>query len=49
MPDWTASRGRGLAIAKAVLGRLDYFRDDVGNHWTLVSKEFTSDQRPAPL
>lgn len=42
MPDWTASRGRGLAIAKAVLGRLDYFRDGDGNHWMLVSKPFST-------
>lgn len=41
MPDWTAPRGRGLAIAKAVLGRLDYIRDEVGNHWMLESKPFS--------
>ena len=42
MPHWTAPRGRGLAIAKAVLGRLDYIRDDVGNRWILESKPFSS-------
>ena len=40
MPDDLAETGRGLALAQAVLDRLAYFRDDVGNHWRLVSKAF---------
>lgn len=39
MPDENAERGRGLAIAQAALRLLAYFRDEVGNHWKLVSKE----------
>lgn len=39
LPDEMAERGRGLALAKAVLGLLDYQRTDV-NVWTLVSKPF---------
>ena len=34
-----AERGRGLAMAQAVLERLCYRRSRV-NHWTLVSKQF---------
>lgn len=39
MPDDTAERGRGLALAQAVLGQLIYRRSD-RNHWILVSKTF---------
>jgi serine/threonine-protein kinase RsbW len=40
MPDAMAERGRGLAIAPAALRVLAYFRDELGNHWRLVSKAF---------
>ena len=40
MPDETAERGRGLALAQAALRLLAYFRDELGNHWRLVSKAF---------
>lgn len=39
MPDETAERGRGLALAQAVLDRLSYRRAEL-NHWILVSKRF---------
>lgn len=39
MPEYTAERGRGLAMAHAVLDRLHYSRS-FANHWTLVSKRF---------
>lgn len=39
MPNELAERGRGLAMARAVLERLHYCRDMV-NCWTLVSKQF---------
>ena len=39
LPDDFAERGRGLALAKAVLERLSYERN-AANHWTLVSKPF---------
>ena len=39
MPDDTAERGRGLAVALAVLGRLIYRRSD-RNHWILESGTF---------
>lgn len=39
MPDEMAERGRGLSLAQATLGRLEY-RRDVANRWTLVSKPF---------
>lgn len=39
MPDEMAERGRGIALAKAVLALLEYRRGEV-NHWTLVSKPF---------
>lgn len=39
LPDEMAERGRGLALAKAVLERLSYQRNSM-NHWTLVSKRF---------
>ncbi|MBU3752096.1 MAG: ATP-binding protein [Mycobacterium sp.] len=38
--DDMAETGRGLALAKAVLGSLTYRRNHVGNHWMLVSKRF---------
>jgi serine/threonine-protein kinase RsbW len=40
MPIEIAERGRGLALMRAVLGRVSYVRGDTGNHWTLVSKRF---------
>jgi serine/threonine-protein kinase RsbW len=40
MPSELAQRGRGLALAAAVMNRVSYARDDTGNHWTLVSKRF---------
>lgn len=40
MPDQTAERGRGLALARAVLSQLTYRRSDGANHWTLVSERF---------
>jgi len=40
MPDEMAERGRGLALARAVLSRLTYRREDGVNHWTLVSQRF---------
>lgn len=43
LPDGLAERGRGLALAKAVLGELSYSRDSM-NHWTLVSKKFIPDR-----
>jgi serine/threonine-protein kinase RsbW len=39
MPDEMAERGRGLALARAVLEELIYHRTHL-NHWTLVSKPF---------
>ncbi|MFN8072135.1 MAG: ATP-binding protein [Mycobacterium sp.] len=42
MPDEDAERGRGLPLAQAALRMLAYFRDEVGNHWKLVSKAITS-------
>ena len=39
MPDDMAERGRGLALAKAVLDELVYRRAEC-NHWILVSKSF---------
>lgn len=39
MPDETAERGRGLALAQAVLEQLSYRRAEL-NHWILVSKPF---------
>jgi serine/threonine-protein kinase RsbW len=41
MPDDMAERGRGLALAQAALRLLSYFRDEVGNHWRLVSNVFS--------
>jgi glycosyltransferase involved in cell wall biosynthesis/anti-sigma regulatory factor (Ser/Thr protein kinase) len=40
MPDVMAENGRGLAIARASLHELSYHRDELGNHWTLVSRRF---------
>jgi serine/threonine-protein kinase RsbW len=40
MPDELAERGRGLAIAKALLAQLVYTRSEAGNHWRLVSRPF---------
>lgn len=41
MPDEMAERGRGLALARAALRLLHYFRDELGNHWQLVSNAFS--------
>ena len=41
MPDEMAERGRGLAIAQAVLSLLSYSCDEAGNYWKLVSKSFS--------
>lgn len=41
LPDETAERGRGLAVAKAVLRRLSYQRTPDGNLWNLVSERFS--------
>lgn len=46
MPDEMAERGRGLPLAQAALRLLSYFRDEVGNHWKLVSKAFHSNATP---
>ena len=46
MPDEMAERGRGLALAQAALRLLAYFRDELGNHWRLVSKAFPLGQKP---
>lgn len=40
MPDATAERGRGLALARAVLEQLWYFRHNAVNYWTLVSRPY---------
>lgn len=40
MPDDTAERGRGLALAQAVLEQLIYRRAEL-NHWILVSEPFS--------
>ena len=41
MPGEMAERGRGLAMARAALRLLSYCRDEMGNHWRLVSREFS--------
>jgi serine/threonine-protein kinase RsbW len=41
MPREWAERGRGLAMARAVVERLSYRRTRAVNHWTLVSEAFT--------
>ncbi len=38
--DGFAERGRGLAMAKSVLGGLAYRRDAEANYWTLTSHRF---------
>lgn len=43
MPDDMAERGRGLAMAQALLDQLAYRCDETGNHWTLISKHFAQD------
>lgn len=40
LPDDDAERGRGLAIARAVLRELSY-RRNAANHWTLISQRFS--------
>lgn len=40
MPGEFAERGRGLAMVKDATSRLSYERQQVGNRWTFVSKEF---------
>lgn len=40
MPDDLAERGRGLAMAQALLDQLSYRCDETGNHWTLISRHF---------
>ncbi len=40
LPDESAERGRGLAVAQAVLRHLSYDRTADGNQWTLVSERF---------
>lgn len=42
LPDPMAGRGRGLAVAKAVLRNLSYQRAEDGNRWTLVSERFST-------
>lgn len=39
LPEDMAERGRGLALAQAVLAQLSYRRAEL-NHWLLVSKPF---------
>lgn len=39
MPEATAERGRGLALAQAVLEKLTYRRAEC-NHWILISKPY---------
>jgi serine/threonine-protein kinase RsbW len=41
MPDVTAERGRGLALARAVLRHLSYERTGESNQWTLLSERFS--------
>ena len=40
MPDELAHRGRGIAMARAVLSRLSYQRSGAQNHWRLASRSF---------
>ncbi len=40
MPGEFATRGRGIAMMRAVLGTLSYHRSDTHNHWRLVSRRF---------
>ena len=46
MPDEMTERGRGLALAQAAMRLLSYSRDEVGNHWKLVSKAFSGNPHP---
>jgi serine/threonine-protein kinase RsbW len=39
-PDALAKRGRGLALATAVLDELSYLRRENHNQWTLISRTF---------
>ncbi|MEX1211111.1 MAG: PAS domain S-box protein, partial [Candidatus Nanopelagicales bacterium] len=41
MPDEMAERGRGLAMAQAILDQLAHRCDETGNRWTLISKHFS--------
>lgn len=41
LPDELAGRGRGLAVARAVLRNLSYERTGGVNRWTLVSERFS--------
>lgn len=40
MPDGSAESGRGLALARGLLGDLSYRRSGTRNYWTLVSPQF---------
>ena len=40
MPGEFATRGRGIAMMRAVLGTLSYHRSDTHNHWRLISRHF---------
>ncbi len=40
LPGGLADRGRGLAIAKAVLDELSYRRDNGRNTWVLAHRRF---------
>ena len=40
MPDFSAERGRGLAMTRAALDRLTYQRRNGSNYWLLASKPF---------
>jgi serine/threonine-protein kinase RsbW len=41
LPDGMAERGRGLAVARAVLRHLSYQRTEDGNQWILLSERFS--------
>lgn len=41
MPEQMVERGRGLALAQAASRLLSYSRDEVGNHWKLISNAFS--------
>ncbi len=38
MADEASESGRGLALAHRVLDELSYWRDQQGNHWTLIRR-----------
>jgi serine/threonine-protein kinase RsbW len=38
MADEASESGRGLALAHRVLDELSYWRDQEGNHWTLIRR-----------